>query len=63
MTELAKKSNSDIEKLLREKREVLREFRFKSAGSHVRNVREGANTRKEIARLLTERNSRSKVGN
>tara|TARA_B100000745_G_scaffold130817_1_gene85263 strand:+ start:17760 stop:17942 length:183 start_codon:yes stop_codon:yes gene_type:complete len=60
MTDFKKKSVKDLEKFVREKREALREFRFKSAGSRTRNVREGRNTRRDIARALTERNVRNK---
>ncbi len=63
MTDFNKKSIKDLEKSVREKREVLREFRFKSAGSRTRNVREGRATRREIARMLTELNRRSKLEN
>jgi large subunit ribosomal protein L29 len=48
------KSTSDLEKLLVEKRDALRKFRFGVSGSKVRNIREGRNTRKEIAQILTE---------
>ena len=61
MKELRKKSVRDLEKLLKEKREELRAFRFSSAGSRTRNVREGRTTRKEIAQILTELNARTKV--
>lgn len=61
MTDFKKKSVKDLEKQIREKREELRAFRFKSAGSRTRNVREGRNTRKEIAQILTELNQRSNV--
>lgn len=61
MTDLAKKSVKDLEKLLKEKREELREFRFASAGSRTRNVREGRNTRKLVAQILTELHARSAV--
>lgn len=61
MTDFKKKSVKDLEKLLKDKREELRSFRFANAGSHTRNVREGRNTRKEIAQILTELNSRNNV--
>ncbi|MAJ97341.1 50S ribosomal protein L29 [bacterium] len=61
MKDLKKKSDKDLEKLVREKREELREFRFKSAGSRTRNVREGRTTRKEIAQILTELTLRTNV--
>ena len=50
-------SKQDIEelgKLVSDKREKLRSFRFEGAGSRTRNVREGRNLRREIARILTE---------
>jgi ribosomal protein L29 len=58
MTDLKKKSIKDLQKLLRERRQTLREFRFGSAGSRTRNVREGRNIRREIARMLTELKNR-----
>lgn len=58
-SELHKKSEKDLQKELRDAREELRRFRFSSAGSRVRNVREGRNTRRQIARILTELNSRT----
>ena len=58
MAEFTKHSIEDLQKLLVEKREALRAFRFGSAGSRSRNTREGRNLRKEIARALTEVNAR-----
>jgi ribosomal protein L29 len=63
MADVKKKSVKDLEKLLKDKREELRDFRFASAGSRTRNVREGRNTRKEIARILTELNNRQRIAN
>jgi len=63
MKDFKKKSVKDLETLLREKREELRAFRFATAGSRTRNVREGRNARKEIAHILTELNARNKVAN
>ncbi len=40
--------------LIEEKRQSLHNFRFGLAGSKVRNIKEGRNTRKEIARAMTE---------
>lgn len=57
-TDFAKYSVDDLHKEIAEKREALRTFRFGSAGSRTRNVREGRNLRKDIARLLTEVNAR-----
>jgi len=52
------KNNKDLIKILHEKRDVLRKFRFGISGSKTRNVKEGKNERKEVARILTELNSR-----
>jgi ribosomal protein L29 len=57
--EMKKKSDVELEKFLLEKRESLRTFRFGIAGSKTRNVREGRNVRKAIARALTERRNRT----
>jgi ribosomal protein L29 len=51
-------SIEQIQKEVAAKREALRAFRFGAAGSRSKNVKEGKNLRKEIARLLTELNSR-----
>jgi ribosomal protein L29 len=46
------KDEKELKKLLAEKREALREFRFSMKGSRVRNTKEGASLRKDIARIL-----------
>ncbi|TSC61367.1 MAG: hypothetical protein G01um1014107_21 [Parcubacteria group bacterium Gr01-1014_107] len=56
--DLKDKGQSELLKMLREKREALRNFRFGVAGSKVRNVKEGRALRKEIARILTKLNER-----
>ncbi len=58
--ELQKKTQDDLIKDLSARRESLKTFRFAVEGSKTRNVREGRNLRKEISRVLTEMNSRSK---
>ena len=55
-TSYAGKSKVDLVKVLYEKREKLRTFRFGEAGSKTRNVKEGSALRKEIARIMTELN-------
>ena len=55
------KTDKELEKMLQEKRKSLRLFRFGISGSKTKNVKEGNNTRKEIARILTEINSRVKT--
>jgi len=58
MSELKKKTEKELVKMVFEKREMLRSFRFDTTGTKIKNVKEGANTRKEIARILTELKSR-----
>lgn len=57
-TDFKKYSVEDLRKEIADKREALRTFRFGEAGSRSRNVREGRNHRKDIARMLTELNAR-----
>lgn len=47
-------------KLLAEKREAVRAFRFDIAGSKKKNAGTVGTARKEIARVLTELNQRKK---
>ena len=58
---MQEKTDKELEKMLQEKRKSLRLFRFGISGSKTKNVKEGNNTRKEIARILTEINSRVKT--
>jgi ribosomal protein L29 len=58
MAELKDKTVETLQAELAEKRAALQSFRFGGAGSRSRNVREGRNLRKDIARLLTELNAR-----
>jgi ribosomal protein L29 len=60
-TDLSKYSIEDLKKEVAKLRETLREFRFGSAGSRSRDTRAGRNTRKSIARYLTELSARAKV--
>lgn len=48
------KSVIDLKKALMDKREASRGFRFGTAGSKTRNVKEGRAIKKEIARIMTE---------
>lgn len=54
------KKPEELLKILADKRKALREYRFGSAGSKTRNVKEGSNLRKEIARIMTQLNSQKK---
>jgi len=47
-----------MQKLVADKREALRIFRFEGAGSRRLNVREGRGLRREIAQILTELRAR-----
>lgn len=53
-TEIKKLSDKELVKLIEEKRKAVRQFRFDVSGSKVKNLKEGGNTRKDVARLLTE---------
>ncbi len=61
MTEIKKKTDTDLIKLVSEKKEEVRKIRFESAGSGMRNSYAIRNLRKGIARVLTELNSRAKI--
>lgn len=52
------KPRVDLTKALGEKREAFRKLRFGTAGSKTRNVKEGASLRRDIARIMTELNSK-----
>ncbi len=56
--EFKKKSEKELEKMLKESREELRKFRFGLSGSRTRNLKEGRALRRKIAQILTEMNSR-----
>lgn len=55
------KNTEELQKLLVEKREELRKHRFEAAGARAKNPNQLNETRKEIARILTELGSRAKV--
>jgi ribosomal protein L29 len=59
MKDYKNKNDKDLNKMLAEKRQVLRDFRFSIAGSKTRNVREGRKSRKDIAKILTELRARA----
>ncbi|MEK7133615.1 MAG: 50S ribosomal protein L29 [Patescibacteria group bacterium] len=58
MIDFSKQDVAELQKLVADKRESLRTFRFGGAGSRTRNTREGRNVRKEIAQILTELRAR-----
>lgn len=53
MKDITTKTPADLNKLIAEKREALRVFRFGSAGAKSKNVKEGKGIRKDIARIMT----------
>lgn len=55
------KTDAELTKDLAKHREDLRGLRFNVAGSKVRNVKEAKTLRKEIARVLTELNRRTRA--
>lgn len=57
MKEFKNKTASELKKMLADKQEALRVFRFNMAGSKSRNVREGRMIRRDIARIETALNA------
>jgi ribosomal protein L29 len=57
--DIQKLSDKELIKLLEEKRKAVRQFRFDITGSKVKNIKEGGNMRKDVARILTELNKRT----
>ncbi|MBU0671238.1 MAG: 50S ribosomal protein L29 [Patescibacteria group bacterium] len=47
------KSETELEKLLKAKREMLRDFRFKDSNRQLKNIRDIRVTKKEIAQIMT----------
>jgi ribosomal protein L29 len=57
MSEISRKNLKDLELEAAEKRLAIKNFRFSMSGSKSKNVREGRNLRRSLARVLTEINS------
>ena len=55
---MEKRSKEELQKTLGTLREKLQAFRFATAGSKAKNVKEGKSIRKDIARTLTALNQR-----
>jgi len=53
ITELRQKSKSELQKLLQDCREKLRQLRFDLVAGKVKNVKEIRMIKKDIARILT----------
>ena len=54
MKEYKDKTEKDLEKLIAERRDGIRNFRFGSTGSKIKNVKLSRTLRKDIARITTE---------
>ncbi|MFA6315184.1 MAG: 50S ribosomal protein L29 [Candidatus Paceibacterota bacterium] len=59
MKDITNKTEGDLARMLVEKNEALRVFRFGGAGAKSKNVKEGRMIRKDIARIKTFQNSKS----
>ena len=57
-TDFKTKTPAELAKLLSDKRESLRVFKFAGAGAKTKNVREGRAIRKDVARILTSLNAK-----
>ncbi len=51
--ELREKTESELDNLLKDKRESLRKFRFEMSHGKVKNTKEAREIKKDIARILT----------
>lgn len=51
------KTEKELNDLLKEKRKGIFEFNFNILNGKIKNVKQGRTLRKEIARILTEKNS------
>lgn len=57
--EFGLKTKKELEELLKEKREVLRRFRFNLVSGKMKNTKEARELRKDIARIFTVLNSKN----
>ncbi|HLP43678.1 MAG TPA: 50S ribosomal protein L29 [Candidatus Nanoarchaeia archaeon] len=56
--EIKGKDQKTLVDMLKDKQNALRAFTFGTAGSKSRNVKEGNNIKKDIARIMTEMNKK-----
>ncbi len=59
--EFDKKTTNELQNLLRERRENLRQLRFKLTANNLKNIQEIKKTKKDIARILTVLSRMSKI--
>lgn len=55
---MQEQENEELQKMLAQKRDKIRELRFKDANKQLKSIRQIRKTRKEVARILTVLNSR-----
>ena len=60
IAEISKKPNKELQKLLNENHEKLRQLRFDLAAGKVKDIRAIRVIKKDIARILTTLNSQNK---
>jgi ribosomal protein L29 len=53
IAELRQKNKAELQKMMEEDKEKLRQLRFDLAAGKVKNVKDVQRTRKEIARIMT----------
>ncbi|MBI3632816.1 MAG: 50S ribosomal protein L29 [Candidatus Vogelbacteria bacterium] len=51
--DIKNKTKAELETLLKDKRDTLKNFRFGVSGSRVKNIKEARTTRKDVARAIT----------
>lgn len=61
LKELIEKNNEELNRILKESRDKLRESRFKVASRQLKNVREIRKIKKIVIRVLTILSSREKI--
>jgi|AntRauTorcE11897_2_1112592.scaffolds.fasta_scaffold00909_13 ribosomal protein L29 len=58
MSAFENKSDKELEELLKEKREALREMRFSLTGASSEDIKDKRRHKKDVARILTEMRAR-----
>jgi len=53
MEDIKNKTEKELTQMLKDKKEALRVFRFALSGGKTKNIKEGQNLKKEIARIMT----------
>ncbi len=61
ISELRLKSNNELQKIMQDNRERFRQLSFDLVAGKVKNVREIRKIKKDIARILTLSNPKSKI--